>query len=869
MVTRTLYNPLPAAETDMAVPTDYIDQSYIKVWRRSHAVGLTQTTFGGTQLVFGVDYSWLNDGTIRLAVPADGLTDYLVARQTPALPLVEQQPGVFSSAKANLAVNQALNLAEEAGDQVVGTSDLALRTELATTGAGKGGELMALLDGSIPPGYRFNNAQGMANTRKQDFKTARDYGAIGDGTLHTLAEWLPPSANPRYPNFAALQADFPHAQFTTEAIDKIAIQALFDDVVYARSLSNLGTGQVANLGAGNFVSDNTIHACRGVGLASIHIRGEGPQFVAAPAFSGTSIKFLNTTGPGLAVQGVRHASIKGLTLLGPNRDWITNNALGSFGAVLDDLLEATWVDPALPAAASSQFAPLAAIAFDPYCGPKPGTAYPDPFYPPWMGTVAPYNKAPSGGLTCEDVHIVGWVAAYAIKPCNADGNAEYVRIIRPYITECVYAFSLGHTQSRLLTVTDGAIALVHTVMATTKHGLRTGKPSISIDGTEMGACIKWFDVPNMPLGGGFSIENCYGEQCYMLGNAGASASGNGFVGISDCEVSFDSQAGKGIPRYILEWNGANGGFVLERLRLSQSPSGHYGLLSQSDGADYSLNEVRTYSQVTQRYEMMSINSTGGISCSRMGTNWRACTIDPLLRYNVDTGVGDANNTTIGFTNIGPRTTRLSPYTRLARASAAPRDPGHPVRIVPGTAGKSTGISVSGIDVTFTTGLAGLPWAILQRGMGVGSTVWDSETGITFRVRSRTDGAIIMRAVTGINKAGTGLLQNPTTAGTLYFLPGQLYTPTLPVLADITHNNAVATNVTQGGAGASTFIDTDIAVGDYVYFTPNGADFVGGENRIQVSARDGTARTLTVNGEWQAAGVRRRVSLFIGAEAANA
>lgn len=123
MTTRTIYAPLPSGQTDIAVPSDYIENSFIKVYSRNHATGLGQSTFAGTLLSLGTHYTWLNDGTIRLNTPADGLTDYLVARETQVLPLVEQQPGVFSSAKVNLALRQALHLAEEAKDLSHGISD--------------------------------------------------------------------------------------------------------------------------------------------------------------------------------------------------------------------------------------------------------------------------------------------------------------------------------------------------------------------------------------------------------------------------------------------------------------------------------------------------------------------------------------------------------------------------------------------------------------------------------------------------------------------------------------------------------------------------------------------------------------------------
>lgn len=126
MTTTALYNPLPVGEDELTVPFAYINQNYVKVYKRLHADGLDQIVFDGTELVAGVDYSWLNAGTIQLVDPADGLTDYLVKRSTPTDPLTTQQPNVLSSSKINLVDRQCLNVAEEA---VSTASDAATKAE--------------------------------------------------------------------------------------------------------------------------------------------------------------------------------------------------------------------------------------------------------------------------------------------------------------------------------------------------------------------------------------------------------------------------------------------------------------------------------------------------------------------------------------------------------------------------------------------------------------------------------------------------------------------------------------------------------------------------------------------------------------------
>ena len=52
-----------------------------------------------------------------------------------------------------------------------------------------------------------------------------DFGAIGDGTLHTIAKWIIPGALGRFIDLAALQVEYPHVTATTDGIDWAACQA--------------------------------------------------------------------------------------------------------------------------------------------------------------------------------------------------------------------------------------------------------------------------------------------------------------------------------------------------------------------------------------------------------------------------------------------------------------------------------------------------------------------------------------------------------------------------------------------------------------------------------------------------------------------
>ena len=113
-----------------------------------------------------------------------------------------------------------------------------------------------------------------------------DFGAIGDGTLHTVAEWIIPGALGRYASLAACQVDYPHVQSTSDSIDWAAGQAA------------LNTPHSINVGEGIFVlNDELLNTVKGR-----IFKGSGGGYIAVDNKSiyGALTKFLvlrSTTMP--------------------------------------------------------------------------------------------------------------------------------------------------------------------------------------------------------------------------------------------------------------------------------------------------------------------------------------------------------------------------------------------------------------------------------------------------------------------------------------------------------------------------------------------------------------------------------------------
>ena len=105
-----------------------------------------------------------------------------------------------------------------------------------------------------------------------DMINIKDYGAIGDGTLHTVAEWIPS----RYANLAAVQVDFPFVTGTGYSIDLAAInKALLllsqsrlsppsspPSETFAIGLTGWGFGKIY-IPRGNYVTNDKIYVSGG------------------------------------------------------------------------------------------------------------------------------------------------------------------------------------------------------------------------------------------------------------------------------------------------------------------------------------------------------------------------------------------------------------------------------------------------------------------------------------------------------------------------------------------------------------------------------------------------------------------------------
>ena len=571
-----------------------------------------------------------------------------------------------------------------------------------------------------------------------------------------------------------------------------AIQAAID---YAVETSK----QAVYIPAGRYRIDKTLQLGYGTSLRSVYLYGDGKTYRGEAQFTGTTIYSTFSNAPMLAVNGGRGTTIAKLSLKGLNYNWIQTNGLGTLSPVLDDLIPANWVDPALNANANSRFAPYCAIAIDPYSGAIPSPAYPD----------NTYGKAPSSETNIQDVQITGFVVGVAIKPSNADGNADYTRLTNCTIDFCVYAVSVGNTQSRLVGLTNTNIIQVYTGLTTKVNGLQNGRGAFTVINCEFGNIIKWIDATSA-LGGPCTFTGCYGEVTYSIGAYSSSGSSSEPIIFTGCTLNFESQATRGVPKYILDATGTDvicNGISLQGLLGTANFSGKLMLNDVNVQASGSSPNSGT----VPLFRAFAYNATGGVTTSNIIYDGGA---SAYIRVNggknLTTGVNTGSLQILGMNQISNRETALSLWSRTM-------SPGSSTAVLNARSGGSSSvfnnadfsISQTGIEVTLvrTSGFSADQYNYF--GMNPGDIVRHDSTATIFYIRSRSTDTIIMVAQNNYN--GSNVLLETITGGNFYFYVGRMYGSSVTLLGTATSGSPTFTTVGQSDGGTSNDVVADDAL----------------------------------------------------------
>jgi hypothetical protein len=570
-----------------------------------------------------------------------------------------------------------------------------------------------------------------------------------------------------------------------------AIQAAID---YAVTSSK----QAVYIPAGRYRIDTTLQLGYGTALASVYLYGDGKAYRGSATFSGTTIYSTFSNAPMIAVNAGRGTTITGMTLLGLNYNWIETNALGTLAPLLDDLVPANWVDPTLDANANSRYAPYCAIAIDPYSGAIPTPAYPD----------NTYNKGASSETNIIDVDMSGFVVAVAIKPSNADGNADYTRLTDCAITFCVYAVSVGNTQSRLVGLTNTNIVQVYTGLTTRVNGLQNGRGSFTVINCEFGNVIKWIDAASS-LGGPCTFTGCYGEVVYSIGAYSTGGASSEPIVFTGCTLNFESQEARGVPKYILD--ATNTDVLCNGLSLQ-------GLIGTANFAGtLMLNDVNVQASgsspntgTVPLFRALAYNTTGGVTTNSNYDGGANAYIRVNGGKNLTTGDNIGILRIFGMNQPTNRSSALSLWSKTMSPSGS-------TAVLNARSGGSSSvfnnasfsISQTGNEVTLvkTSPLTADEYNYL--GMNPGDIVRHDSTATIFYIRSRATDTIIMVAQN--NYDGSDVLLETITGGNFYFYSGRFYGSSNTLLGTATSGSPIFTVVGQSDGGTSNDVLADDAL----------------------------------------------------------
>lgn len=168
--------------------------------------------------------------------------------------------------------------------------------------------------GFLPPGL--TNSLRTIRDKLREHPTIDDFGAIGDGQLHTVAEWI---ASGQYASLAAVQADYAHVAATTDDANWAALEKA---QAYAKSS---GSGRI-QLGLGEYAYATTLNlTTRGVTIEGVR----GFRQFGASGPSGSMLIWRGGASPMVAVSATGYTlAWFGIVNAGSATDWLEINSGG-------------------------------------------------------------------------------------------------------------------------------------------------------------------------------------------------------------------------------------------------------------------------------------------------------------------------------------------------------------------------------------------------------------------------------------------------------------------------------------------------------------------------------------------------------------
>jgi hypothetical protein len=600
--------------------------------------------------------------------------------------------------------------------------------------------------------------------------------------------------------------------------------------------------------AGIYNIDRTIYLGGTLRFTCLELSGDGYAVNGESSYGGTTLIPNFSNAPCVNVQGGRGSVVRDMTLRGLNYDHVVDNLMGVIGTPLVvDTVAANWWDGLLSASGNTRYAPYAGVAIDGWAGSAPGTAYPT--------TYTAYGQNFSSDVMIENCQITGFNTAVAVQPCDEDGNGDFTVVRRCLLDACVWGVSVGNTQSRQVGLQDVKVSRMYCALTNNQHGRQQGKFNGTVDNMSLGSVVMMFEFGSATYFGPIRFVCCYGESIWRLGNYAATVANEQGMSFDECAFNFHLQDDtRGIPATVL-----SGGQQTSLIKFSGTSFLSYPSVLVFDHLGVVFDRALFASidrevSVAKTYMAHFHNATCDGLIMQLGTTKEDHRVK-FSQINVDTLVTNAGNV------VAQRGMRNSDRKRgipLCVQTVGSKDDDYNDEQYVYRRGygidKSALSSCTLVNSVLTVVFAAATAADAENyGFAAGDMLVDDETHTVFAVRSFDDGTNTLVAEIQNNYTLSGSTYTPITTfntgtGNFYARNCRLYSPTYPVLADITSASAVLAS-TGRDDGYSAFIDTAgtpdaIKVDDRVLIPETHDSWVSAtSNKVTAIASGGGSITL--------------------------
>lgn len=656
-----------------------------------------------------------------------------------------------------------------------------------------------------------------------------------------------------------------NAQFIQSAIDAHTYFHLAP-AVHFRGPGLYRITKTIHCGYGHVAATTRVYGAKGTIIQSDHT-GLGADF------NQTVLVCDFSNAPGVNHQGCRGNVWSGVGLIGRNATYCFTNDLGAVdGALIDDTIAASWIDPTLDANAGSRYAPYAGHTIDGYSGDQPTPHYPDIDYPQWAldAGATQYNEGFSSDITIEHCYIGGFAAGVVTHPSGSNGNGDLLYLRHVHFEFMQHAVSISHTQCRNVLRENCSYVHLYCVLTNQAHGMQNGAINGPDINSNVGACNRLFDLSGTSIAGPLMYIHTYAESVWKIGDVGASTTSETSIDFDSCKLSFTAQNdARGVPAWLI------GGGLANQMSIIFTGGTLIGFKSVAafafDGETITIRGTLIASTTTrtEKFEKFGHNATfGGLCLYGLYTRSGRIAAKSLL-YNLDSDSGTFGGVLGGDRILCDRRIPANFYSSRLVPTNDLVDEG--VYNVNSTLSldKSHLIDVSIIDraLTFTlpSNASTTPSALARRGPLAGDVLMDDVTGTVWFVSAVDTDTLVVQATQQNNYKSDGgggfdaIDAISFASGTLFCGNARIFTPSFFTTGSLASGSADITNVGRPD-GYGLFLD-EILVGDYFYVDPL-KDHTFNEAEALVSAVDiASPGTITVGDNAVYTQDRKRIELF--------